>query len=140
MRSLYRYLISHIVIRYIISGGTAAVVNLGVFALLVRFAPIAPIISSVCASCVAFWTSFLLQKFFTFKDGAPISFRQLSTFLLIFLCNLVLTTSLFWVFSHISDISIIDQFCAISITAVFSFFTYRFLVFGSGRNDTHLRS
>ncbi len=61
-------LTKHLLVRYIISGGTSAAVNLSVFSLFFFIFHIHYIISNVIAFSVAFSVSLVLQKFWTFRD------------------------------------------------------------------------
>jgi putative flippase GtrA len=58
----------HLLVRYIISGGTSATVNLSIFALFFYVFQIHYIVSNVIAFSVAFGVSLVLQKFWTFRD------------------------------------------------------------------------
>lgn len=58
----------HLIVRYIISGGTSAFVNIAVFSLLFYIFHIFYIVSNVIAFLVAFGLSLVLQKFWTFQD------------------------------------------------------------------------
>lgn len=129
IRNIYQYLTSHIIVRYLISGSSAAVVNLVIFTICLYLTKAHPVFISVVASCAAFGVSFLLQKYFTFRHHHPISLRQLLSFFGVFLCNLCLTTFLFWLFLHVIRFEIVDQFLAAGFTAAMSFFIYRFIVF-----------
>jgi putative flippase GtrA len=68
MRKLFNHYTRHILIRYIISGGTAASVNLFVFAVFFYQFKIHYLISNIIAFSMAFGVSLTLQKFWTFKD------------------------------------------------------------------------
>ena len=61
-------LTKHLIVRYIISGGTSAVVNLTFFSLFFYIFHIYYIISNVIAFVIAFCVSLVLQKFWTFRD------------------------------------------------------------------------
>ncbi len=58
----------HLIVRYIISGGTSAVVNLSIFALFFYVFHIYYIISNIISFSIAFFVSLILQKFWTFQD------------------------------------------------------------------------
>ncbi len=58
----------HLIVRYLISGGTSAVVNVGIFSLLHYYFGFYYIFSNVVAFCIAFCISLVLQKFWTFQD------------------------------------------------------------------------
>jgi putative flippase GtrA len=58
----------HLLVRYIISGGTSAFVNLAIFSFLFYFLHIFYILSNLIAFLSAFGVSLVLQKFWTFRD------------------------------------------------------------------------
>ena len=58
----------HLIVRYIIAGGTSAVVNISIFSLLFYIFDIYYLISNVIAFIIAFFISLALQKFWTFRD------------------------------------------------------------------------
>jgi putative flippase GtrA len=58
----------HLIVRYLISGGTSAFVNLSVFFFLYSIVHIFYIVSSIISFVVAFGVSLFLQKFWTFRD------------------------------------------------------------------------
>lgn len=58
----------HTILRYIISGGTSAAVNIALFSLIFYIFHIHYIISNIIAFCFAFFVSLSLQKFWTFRD------------------------------------------------------------------------
>lgn len=62
------YFTKHLIVRYLISGGTSAVVNIGIFSLLHYYFGLHYIFSNVVAFCIAFCISLVLQKFWTFQD------------------------------------------------------------------------
>ena len=58
----------HLIVRYIISGGTSATVNLSFFYLFFNIFSIHYLISNIIAFSIAFGVSLGLQKFWTFRD------------------------------------------------------------------------
>ena len=72
--------------KYIISGGTAAAVNLSSLYILTEFFHIWYIISATTAFIGAFAISFTLQKFWTFKDHETEGMhKQLSLYFIVIL-------------------------------------------------------
>jgi putative flippase GtrA len=65
---MIKYFTRHLIVRYIISGGTSALVNLSFFSLLLYVFHVHYIVSSVIAFSVGFLVSLTLQKFWTFRD------------------------------------------------------------------------
>ncbi len=92
----FRYKIA----KYIISGGTAAFVNLGTLHVLDTYTPLHYIVSVNIAFIFAFGFSFFLQKFWTFKDTATgtEATQQMVKYFIVSLCNLVLNSLLVVIF------------------------------------------
>ena len=133
--SLLKYLTNHIAVRYIISGGSAALVNLVSFSTLHYLLHVQPVAASISASLIAFAVSFLLQKYFTFRETHPVSAAQALRYAVVFFLNIGMTTGLFWIFLHIFSLAVLDQFLAIGLTALVSFFLYRAFVFRASAGD-----
>ena len=65
---MIHYFTRHLIIRYIISGGISATVNICLFSLLFYKFHIQYLLANALSFIVAFFVSLLLQKFWTFKD------------------------------------------------------------------------
>jgi putative flippase GtrA len=127
--SLFR---AHIqIIKYIISGGTAAVVDILFLFLFTDIFGWWYIISSICAFLVAFCVSFFLQKFWTFKDNSTKKMHvQVSMYLIVSVGNLLWNTLLMYLFVDIAHLwYILAQVLAGGIVAVTSFFIYKKFIF-----------
>ncbi|OGG53699.1 hypothetical protein A2851_02325 [Candidatus Kaiserbacteria bacterium RIFCSPHIGHO2_01_FULL_53_29] len=134
-----RSLIAHVwperfkIVRYIISGSTAAVTNIGTLYILTEFFHIWYLYASVVAVCVAMVVSFTLQKFWTFRDRRTEHIhRQAVRYFFIVLGNLLLNTGLvFCLVEYAKWPPVAAQFFASLLIAFESFFSYKFLVFHS---------
>lgn len=62
------YFTKHLIVRYLISGGTSATINIGIFSALFYYYDFYYIFSNVIAFAIAFCVSLVLQKFWTFQD------------------------------------------------------------------------
>ncbi|MBX4200299.1 GtrA family protein [Candidatus Parcubacteria bacterium] len=127
------------IIRYLISGGTAAVVDLGVLYILVHVLRVQYLISAVVGFIVAFGASFIMQKYFTFqedsKDRIPV---ELSTYLLVSLINLGLNTLGMYLSVDIMHLQYLGaQFIVNGILAIYSYFVYKYLVFYKTRDEKY---
>ena len=69
--------------RYVISGGTAATVNLALLYVLTDYLAIWYLFSTMLAYVVSFFVSFFLQKFWTFRDSRK---DQINRQLVIYAC------------------------------------------------------
>lgn len=117
--------------KYVVSGGSAAVVNLGLLYILTEYAHLYYLLSAVCSFLAAFFISFLLQKFWTFADKQTTNMHwQMASFFAVSLCNLLLNTALLYVlvdFFHIWYIA--AEVCAGIFLAAITFFVYRHVIF-----------
>ena len=67
---MIEYFTRHLIVRYVISGGTAAFVNLSIFSVCYYIFHIHYIVASIIAFIIAFFVSLILQKFWTFRDSS----------------------------------------------------------------------
>ena len=125
------------IVRFIISGTTAAVTNLGTLYILTEFFHIWYLYASVIAVCVSLVVSFTLQKFWTFRDRRTEHIRhQAFRYASIVLVNLALNTGLVFCFVEYGKLPpVVAQFFAAILIAFESFFAYQFLVFHSRSNE-----
>ena len=119
------------ILKYLISGSTAAV---ALFTSLVIFREVLGLwylYSSTLAFCIAMITSFVLQKFWTFKNTENKNMpRQFLFFLAVSLCNLAVNAALMYVAVDLFAVPyIIAQFAVTGLIAFFTFFIYRDIVF-----------
>ena len=117
--------------RYLVSGGTAAAINLGLLYILVSLLHLWYLGATVIAFVVSFVASFILQKFFTFMEGSRerIPF-QLGVYLGIILANLLVNVFLmFLIVDKLGMHYLIAQFFASGFIAIYSYFLYKYFVF-----------
>ncbi len=88
----------HVAIRFIISGGTSAFVDLVVLYVLNSVLGFHYLISAVLAFIVAFGVSFTLHKFWTFKSHGESARKQAIMYLGTSLFGLFLNTLLMYIF------------------------------------------
>ncbi|MFZ2500428.1 MAG: GtrA family protein [Minisyncoccia bacterium] len=117
--------------KYLVSGGSAAVVNLGTLYVLTEFAHFHYLLSATLSFAAAFFVSFLLQKFWTFKNTQKEMMHwQMVGFLGVSLINLLLNTLLIYVFVEYFHVW---YFAAAIVSggllAVSSFFVYKHIIF-----------
>lgn len=119
------------IIRFIISGGTGAVVNLGVLYILVHFFSFYPVYASVVSFICSFFVSFTLQKLWTYKNyDKSTAGSQMFTFLAISLFNLGLNTLIMYAWIEYTPLHYLAaQFLTSAGIAVASFFLYKHFVF-----------
>ena len=119
------------VLKYLISGGTAAAVNIGLLYFLTDTLGIWYIFSAVLAFAVAFVVSFGFQKFWTFEDHSTDGMHgQAAAYLLVALVNLGVNTALIYGFVEFLGIHyLLAQIIAGIIIACESFFVYKKFIF-----------
>ncbi len=123
-------------VRYLIAGGTGALVHFAVLIGLVEYAGFYAVTASVCAFSVAFFVSFTLQKFWAFRNyKRSDSARQAGSYLLIGLMNLVINAVLMYLFVESLHLwYILAQVITTALIAVESYVLYTYIVFN--QSDT----
>ena len=125
------------VIKYVISGGTAAVVNIGLLYFFTDALGIWYIFSAVLSFIVAFIVSFSFQKFWTFEDRSTDRMHgQAAVYLAVALINLGINTALIYGFVEFLGVYyILAQIMAGVIIAFENFFVYKKFIFHSRQYD-----
>ncbi len=125
----------HILIRYIISGGTSAVVNLTTLSVLYYILGIYYLIASVFSFAVAFFVSLTLHKFWTFQDYSRVDMHlQIGKYLMSSVFGLSINTLLLYIFvDHFHFYVFLGQIFAGAITASITFFISRDIIFKKGK-------
>ena len=119
------------VVRFLISGGSAAATNLAVFYVCTSIFSVYYIWASVIAYAISFFVSFTLQKFWTFRDSSLFEMnKQLAKYLTITLFNLGVNTAFIYMLVEYAQwVPMVAQIFAITLIAVWSFFVYNFFIF-----------
>ncbi len=117
--------------RYVVSGGTAAFVDLFLLFVLTSLAHIWYLASAIVAYIVAFGVSFTLQKYWTFRDRSSDRVRtQAAVYFFISGANLCINTGLVYIFVDVAHINyLLSQVIAAAIVACESYFAYQIFVF-----------
>lgn len=123
----------HPLVKYVVSGGSSACVNLGMLYLLTEYAQVHYLQSAVFAFIVAFFISFLLQKFWTFQDmRKDVIHRQMIWFLVLSLLNLLVNTLL--IYSLVEYMHLWYLAAAVmsgALLAVSNFLIYKHVIFAT---------
>jgi dolichol-phosphate mannosyltransferase len=124
--------LSGVMLKYVISGGIAATVDLFSLYVFTDFFHLWYLLSGVFAFLVAFGVSFTLQKFWTFNDRSTNRLKsQMVLYFLITLINLLINTLLMYFFVDFWHLSyLVSQVFAGILVASESLFLYRRFVFG----------
>lgn len=128
---MIKYFTKHLIVRYIISGGTSAFINLSIFSLFLYVFRIHYIVSSVIAFIVAFFVSLILQKFWTFHDHSTDNIHiQTFLYLLNSLFGLCVNTLVLYICVHyLNFLPLVGQIVAGIFTALCTFSISRKYVF-----------
>lgn len=126
------------ILKYLISGGTAAAVNIGSLYIFTDFFKWWYLFSTVVSFILAFFVSFLLQKFWTFQDKETDGVhKQLSMYFVVGLINLALNTALMYFCVDILHVwYILSQFIVTGLIAILSFFVYKHFIFAKKPQNT----
>jgi len=127
------------IVRYVISGGTAAFVDLSLLYVFTDIFGIWYILSSIVAFLIAFIVSFTLQKFWTFKDNSRENISsQVIIYLVVTSLNLGLNTLGIYAFVHYLTFYYLAAQIIVSLfIAVESYFVYH-LVFKNGKGGDQI--
>jgi putative flippase GtrA len=113
--------------RYIVSGGSAAVINLGTLYILTRWCGVWYLAASILAFVASFLVSFGLQRTWTFQiSGTQAIVKHTTLYLLVALLNLALNTLIVFTLVHFAHFEpLLAQFTGGVIVALEGFFLYR---------------
>ncbi len=128
-----------LLIRYVISGGTAALVDIVILYIATEYFGVWYLASAVFAFTLAFIVSFLLQKFWAFRDTRTQAMHgQLFSYLGVLVVNMILNTwFIYYLVEHGNQHYVIAQIISGAVIALWSFFIYRFVIFRLGANDVN---
>ena len=117
------------VIRYVISGGSGAVVNIGTLYVLTRIVGMWYLSASVIAFVASFFVSFGLQRFWTFEHRSRENVvKHAWMYLAVALANLCVNTGIvFCAVEYVHVWYVAAQLLAGVIVSVYSFFVYRII-------------
>ncbi len=126
-------------LKFLISGGSAAVVDLGCLYVLTDVFHLWYLLSAALAFVLAFGVSFSLQKFWTFDDRAlDVIHRQLALYMLLAIVGLGLNTvAMYGLVDHAGLHYLMAQIIASACIAVMNFFVYKHVIF-TGASATPL--
>jgi putative flippase GtrA len=127
---IYRF---KLYIKYLISGGTAFLVDIALLYLMTHYGGIHYLWSAVLAFSGAFFVSFFMQKFWTFRDNEKKGIaRQMYKYFAVGIMNLGLNTALMYLFVDKLKIwYILAQVIATALIAITSFLIYNFYIFNT---------
>lgn len=129
----------HSLFKYVVSGGSAACVNLGTLYVLTEYGRLHYLQSAMLSFTAAFFVSFLLQKFWTFRNmNREMMHWQMAGFLGVSLVNLFLNTLLIYVLVEYLQLwYVASAIVSGALLAIGSFFIYKYVIFVE-REGKHL--
>lgn len=119
------------IVRYLISGGTAAVTDLFFLYFFTDICGLWYVYSTPLAFLIAFGVSFSLQKYWTFRDHSKEGMgKQGTVYFIVSVCNMFLNSFLVIAFTDYVGLHyIVSQIVAAGLIAVMSFFVYQKFIF-----------
>ncbi len=119
------------IIKFIFAGGTATAVNFVLLYVFVDIVHLWYLAGSGLSFVFAFFVSFSLQKFFTFKDKKVDQvYKQLFQYLIVTLSGLAFNLLCMWVLvDHFGLWYMLAQFFTSAVVAVFNYFAYKEVIF-----------
>lgn len=130
--SYYELLDRHKVpIKYLISGSTAAMVDLGALYVLTDFFKMHYLLSASLAFMAAFFVSFYLQKFWTFRDNdRERIYGQIFLYFIVGATNLAVNAGgMYLLVDKLGVMYMLAQVIIGAIIALSSFLIYRYIIF-----------
>jgi glycosyltransferase involved in cell wall biosynthesis/putative flippase GtrA len=120
-----------VIIKYLFAGTTATTVDLVLLFSLTNYFYFHYLVSAVIAFVFAFFVSFYLQKFWTFRDGdKSVIYKQMSMYLTLGLTNLSANSLIMYVLvDHIGVMYIIAQIFTGLLLSIINFLVYRLIIF-----------
>lgn len=124
------------IIKFLIAGGTSTSIDIFVFTALIYWVGLWYIASSISSFIIAFWVSFGLQKFWTFRDkNTEKIVTQTYLYFIVAIVNLGISTLLIYIFvDYIHIHKFFSKVIANIIIAAESFFIYRYFIFAKRDN------
>jgi len=118
-------------VRYVTSGGAAALTNMTVLFLLVHFGHLYYLYASILAFLISVGVSFTMQKFWTFRDTHVHDIHtQFARYVLVIVANLILNTLLMYTLVEKAGVWYLSaQFFTVIAIAFVGYFAYRHFVF-----------
>lgn len=125
------------IVKFLLAGGTGAFVDLSTFYLFTYVIGLWYVASSALSFTAAFWVSFGLHKFWTFRDRDTHKIaKQTALYFLVAIANLCISTMLIYFFvDYLSVHKFISKICASAIIAIESFIIYRYVIFAKGVDE-----
>ena len=117
------------IIKFLISGGSAAVVEYGVFVAILHFTPVAVVVAQTVSFLCGFVISFLLNKKWVFKSDGN-SKKELIQYSILAATNLVLSNVVLWLMISIVGLFFwIAKLVVMAMVATWNYFIFQKIIF-----------
>jgi putative flippase GtrA len=117
-------------VRFLFSGGSAAVVSVSTFILFTEVLHIWYLIASVISYTLSFFVNFFLQKYWTFRNKDNKVPMQMGLFFAGSLLNLVLNATLMFIFVDVLKFHHIPAYVVVlGLLAIMNYMLYKFVIF-----------
>ncbi|UZS00172.1 GtrA family protein [Chondrinema litorale] len=118
------------VIKFIIAGGTGAVIELGLFILFTGLLSIHYLLSNLIAISIAILVNYIISQKWVFESGRHSKEVELVVFIMLSVVIILLNQLLMWSFvDGLGFNEKISKVSSIALVAIINFFAKKFLVF-----------
>lgn len=128
---MIRRLLSHQLLRYILVGGTAFVIEIALIILMTAVLTISPVLSVAIAFWFGLSITFIMQKLLTFQNTEHTAKKvgfQATTYLLLVAINYGFTLFFVWLFEPLIGV-VIARSIALVITTTWNYVLYSKVIF-----------
>lgn len=124
------------IVKFLIAGGSSTSVDLLIYYVLTYWVGLWYIASAISSFVIAFWISFGLMKFWTFRDrNTKKMLKQTYLYFFVAIINLGISTLLIYLFvDYIHIHKFVSKIIANATIAIESFFVYRYFIFAKINN------
>ncbi|ALM10247.1 MAG TPA: hypothetical protein DEB30_04650 [Candidatus Peribacter riflensis] len=113
---------------YVLSGGTAAIVDFGTYAILIRLG-VWYIIATVASGVLGFATTFLMNKYIAFRKKSDF-FRHLFRFFIVDMANILVgAIALYMLVDGLGTEKQVAKLLTMGMVVLWNFFIYKFFVY-----------
>lgn len=130
-RSPTQWLLEHHVFRYLVSGGTGAVIHFSILTALVAWLDVNPVVSTTIGFIIGSMVNYLLQYHWTFSADGP-HHVMLTRYAVVTSATMLLNGQLFWLLtSQVGMHYLIAQFIVTGIIVAVNFLINKHYTFAS---------
>jgi putative flippase GtrA len=123
------------IIKFGISGAISAIFDIGILAILVELFFLPVMLANVISFSVAVINSYILNKYWTFRDGGKNHVKQFAKFFVVSAIGLFLNMLLMWILLHFDVWYIFAKVFIILVVSVWNFSINNIWTFTSQKID-----